>query len=147
MLVDVDGQPTVGGAIPRQVGLGSIRKAAEQTRENKPEGSIPPCFHFCSCLGSCPDLPAVMGYDFLLVMVLITLTENEPEEMSILSPTDYIVKFIIWSLNFYLYTTRSEVLKLLSVLAFSLPSILSVFVTYVTLIFGDIFMIIILLMR
>lgn len=137
----------MGGAISRQVGLGSIRKAAEQTRESKTKGRIPPCFHFCSCLGSFPDLPPVIGCDFLLVMVLITPKENEPEELSILSPTDYIVKFMIWSLNFYLYTTGSEVLKPLAVLVLSLPSILSVFVAYVALIFGDIFIIIILLMR
>ena len=35
-------QPTVGGAIPGLVVLGSIRKQAEQARGSKPASNIPP---------------------------------------------------------------------------------------------------------
>ena len=35
-------QPTVGGAIPRLVDLGSIRKQAEQAKGSKPVSNIPP---------------------------------------------------------------------------------------------------------
>jgi hypothetical protein len=49
------GQPTVGGAIPRLAGLGSIRKQAEQALGSKPVCSTPPrLLHQLLPLGSCP---------------------------------------------------------------------------------------------
>jgi hypothetical protein len=41
-LVINGGGPTVGGAIPRLVVLGSIREKAEQVRGSKPVRNIPP---------------------------------------------------------------------------------------------------------
>jgi hypothetical protein len=41
-LVIKGGGPSVGGAIPGLVDLGSIRKQAEQARGSKPVSNIPP---------------------------------------------------------------------------------------------------------
>jgi hypothetical protein len=50
-------QPIVGGAIPRLVVLGSIRKQAEQAVGSKPVSStLPRPLHQLLPPGSCPDL-------------------------------------------------------------------------------------------
>ena len=53
-------QPIVGGAIPGQVVLGSIRKQAEQAMRNKPLSSTPPWPLYHSCL-QVPALTSLSG--------------------------------------------------------------------------------------
>lgn len=45
----------MGGATPRQVVLGCIRKQVEQARENEPVAAFLDGFCLCSWFSSCPD--------------------------------------------------------------------------------------------
>ena len=66
----------MGGAIPKLVDLGSIRKQAEQARESKPVSStlhglcVNSCSRFLPCLSSCPDFIFLKIYLFIVSTIV-----------------------------------------------------------------------------